>query len=188
MLDLGAQPNVTEAKFRLDVDGAVENHLSLRLDEFMALPKSETFSDMHCVTQWSRYDNHWKGVAARALLAMVKPPAEVNRVIFTAYDGYTRTSGWISSTSPTCTSSTSGKASRSPASMAVRSVCWCRGCICGNRRSGCDGSSLPSATILAFGRSEAITTMPIPGSRSVTVKTTRRNLPRSGGSGSDGIR
>ncbi len=23
---------------------------------------------MHCVTQWSRYDNHWKGVSAQALL------------------------------------------------------------------------------------------------------------------------
>ena len=65
MLDLGAQPNVTEQKFRLDVDGAVENRLSLRLDEFMALPMSDSLSDMHCVTQWSRYDNHWKGVSAR---------------------------------------------------------------------------------------------------------------------------
>ena len=73
MLDLGAQPDVTEQKFRLDIDGAVENRLSLRLDEFMALPMSEDVSDMHCVTQWSRYDNHWKGVSARALLAIVKP-------------------------------------------------------------------------------------------------------------------
>ena len=32
-------------------------------------------SDMHCVTQWSRYDNHWKGVPARALLAIVQPSA-----------------------------------------------------------------------------------------------------------------
>src|SRR5271168_5590310 len=54
VLDLGAQPNVTEQKFRLDVDGAVENRLSLRLDEFMALPQTEYVSDMHCVTQWSR--------------------------------------------------------------------------------------------------------------------------------------
>ena len=70
MLDLGAEPNVTPQKFRLDVDGAVENRLSLRLDEFMALPQTESVSDMHCVTQWSRYDNHWKGVAAQALLAI----------------------------------------------------------------------------------------------------------------------
>jgi DMSO/TMAO reductase YedYZ molybdopterin-dependent catalytic subunit len=89
VLDLGQQPDVTEQKFRLDVDGAVENRLSLRLDEFMALPQSEGFSDMHCVTQWSRYDNHWRGVAARALLNIVHPHPDVRHVIFTAYDGYT---------------------------------------------------------------------------------------------------
>src|SRR3954469_3226058 len=77
VLDLGAQPQVTEQKFRLDVDGAVENRLSLRLDEFMALPQAEDVSDMHCVTQWSRYDNHWKGVPAPALLAIVQPRPEV---------------------------------------------------------------------------------------------------------------
>ena len=82
VLDLGAQPNVTEQRFRLDVDGAVENRLSMRLDEFMALPQSEDVSDMHCVTQWSRYDNHWKGVSARALLAIVRPAPEANHVIF----------------------------------------------------------------------------------------------------------
>jgi DMSO/TMAO reductase YedYZ molybdopterin-dependent catalytic subunit len=89
VLDLGAQPNVTEQRFRLDVDGAVENRLSLRLDEFMALPQTEQVSDMHCVTQWSRYDNHWKGVSAHALLQITKPSTEVNHVIFTSYDGYT---------------------------------------------------------------------------------------------------
>ena len=57
VLDLGIQPEVTPQKFRLDVDGAVENPLSLRLDEFMALPQVESVSDMHCVTQWSNYDN-----------------------------------------------------------------------------------------------------------------------------------
>ncbi len=89
VLDLGQQPNVTEQKFRLDVDGAVENRLSLRLDEFMALPQSEVVSDIHCVTQWSRYDNHWRGVPARALLEIVRPHPHARHVIFTAYDGYT---------------------------------------------------------------------------------------------------
>jgi DMSO/TMAO reductase YedYZ molybdopterin-dependent catalytic subunit len=89
VLDLGQQPHVPEHKFRLDIDGAVENRLSLRLDAFMALPQSEDVSDMHCVTQWSRYDNHWKGVPARALLDIVQPRPEVKHVIFHAYDGYT---------------------------------------------------------------------------------------------------
>jgi DMSO/TMAO reductase YedYZ molybdopterin-dependent catalytic subunit len=89
VLDLGAEPNVTAEKFRLDVDGVVENRLSLTLDDFMALPQTESVSDMHCVTQWSRYDNHWKGVAARDLLRIVQPRPEARHVIFTAFDGYT---------------------------------------------------------------------------------------------------
>lgn len=88
VLDLGSQPDVSEQRFRLDIDGALENRLSLRLDEFMALPQSDGVSDMHCVTQWSRYDNHWTGVSAQALLALVRPAPEVKHVIFHSYDGY----------------------------------------------------------------------------------------------------
>lgn len=89
VLDLGVEPNVTHQKFRLDLDGAVENRLSLNLDEFMALPRTDSVSDMHCVTQWSRYDNHWKGVSAHTILDMVKPAKEARFVIFHSFDGYT---------------------------------------------------------------------------------------------------
>lgn len=89
VLDLGAEPHVTPEKFRLDVDGVVENKLSLRLDEFMALPQADSVSDMHCVTQWSRYDNQWRGVPARTLLDIVKPKSDAGYVIFHSYDGYT---------------------------------------------------------------------------------------------------
>jgi DMSO/TMAO reductase YedYZ molybdopterin-dependent catalytic subunit len=89
VLDLGAQPNVTPERFRLDVDGAVRRPVSLTLAEFMALPQQQTVSDMHCVTQWSRYDNEWRGVAARTLIDMVEPLDSAAHVIFHAHDGYT---------------------------------------------------------------------------------------------------
>ena len=89
VLDLGQQPDVPEMKFRLDLDGAVENRQSLNFAEYMALPTAESVSDMHCVTQWSRYDNHWKGVAARTLIDRVKPDPLARHVVFHAYDGYT---------------------------------------------------------------------------------------------------
>ena len=88
VLDLGAQPEVTPARFRLDIDGAVRHPLSLTLDEFMALPQQDSVSDMHCVTQWSRYDNHWRGVAAAALLDMVAPRDSAAHVVLHGYDGY----------------------------------------------------------------------------------------------------
>ncbi|MSO90390.1 MAG: sulfite oxidase-like oxidoreductase [Acetobacteraceae bacterium] len=89
VLDLGVHPDVPAQKFRLDLDGALENAVSLSLEDFMALPQQGSVSDMHCVTQWSRYDNRWKGVAVSALLALVKPKPEAKHVIFHAHDGYT---------------------------------------------------------------------------------------------------
>ena len=88
VLDLGAEPDVTPQRFRLDVGGAVARPISLTLDAFMALPQQESVSDIHCVTHWSRYDNHWRGVAARTLLDLVQPRDEARHVIFHSYDGY----------------------------------------------------------------------------------------------------
>jgi DMSO/TMAO reductase YedYZ molybdopterin-dependent catalytic subunit len=89
VLDLGAQPDVTPARFRLDIDGAARRPISLTLAEFMALPQQDSVSDMHCVTQWSRYDNRWRGVAARTLLDLVEPRPSARHVILHAHDGYT---------------------------------------------------------------------------------------------------
>jgi DMSO/TMAO reductase YedYZ molybdopterin-dependent catalytic subunit len=89
VLDLGQQPDISAQNFYLDVNGAVETKLHLSLGEFLALPQTETVSDIHCVTQWSRYDNHWKGVAATTLLDAVQPVAGAKHVILHARDGYT---------------------------------------------------------------------------------------------------
>jgi DMSO/TMAO reductase YedYZ molybdopterin-dependent catalytic subunit len=89
VLDLGLQPDVPKAEWRLTVDGLVENPATLSFDALLQLPQTESVSDIHCVTQWSRYDNHWKGVASRDLLALVRPKAEARHVIFHSHDGYT---------------------------------------------------------------------------------------------------
>lgn len=89
VLDLGGEPEVTPQRFRLDIDGVVARPIILTLDEFMALPQQESVSDIHCVTQWSRYDNHWRGVGARAILDLVQPRDEARHVVFHSYDGYT---------------------------------------------------------------------------------------------------
>ena len=89
VLDLGIQPIIDARRFRLDIDGAVRRPLSLRLDDFMALPMQDSTSDMHCVTAWSRYDNRWEGVAARTLIDMVEPSDKAKHVVFHAVDGYT---------------------------------------------------------------------------------------------------
>lgn len=89
VLDLGAQPNIPLDKWRLTIDGAVENPVTLNWEGLKALPQSESVSDMHCVTQWSRYDNRWQGVSGRTVLDLVMPKMEARHVVFHAYDTYT---------------------------------------------------------------------------------------------------
>ena len=89
VLDLGVQPEVAKDTWRLRLEGQVEAPLSLDWEAFMALSQTTTTNDIHCVTQWSRYDNHWQGVPATALLALARPRHAARFVSFTSYDGYT---------------------------------------------------------------------------------------------------
>ncbi|HVZ69239.1 MAG TPA: sulfite oxidase-like oxidoreductase [Rhizomicrobium sp.] len=89
VLDLGVQPQVKPENWRLRIGGLVENPMNFTLEQFHALPQSDFTSDIHCVTSWSRYDNHWRGVSSKTILDLVKPKPEAGYVIFHAYDGYT---------------------------------------------------------------------------------------------------
>ena len=89
VLDLGVQPDVAKDRFRLRVEGLVMNRLAFTWDEFCSLPQSEMVVDIHCVTQWSRYDNRFAGVMVRDLMAIAQPKEEARFVAMTSYDGYT---------------------------------------------------------------------------------------------------
>ena len=89
VLDLGQQPYVARADWRLAVDGLVENPVTLDWAGLMALPQVTWRNDIHCVTTWSRYDNDWDGVPARELLELVRPLDRANAVMLHGYDGYT---------------------------------------------------------------------------------------------------
>lgn len=89
VLDLGAQPRIDLKLWRLTVDGLVENPVTLDWQSFADLPQSDSMSDIHCVTSWSRYDNRWRGVLVRDLLAQVRPKPAARFVLLQSYDTYT---------------------------------------------------------------------------------------------------
>lgn len=89
VLDLGIQPDVPREDWRLMIDGAVENPVTWDWAAFMAQPQVEDMSDIHCVTQWSRYDNRWKGVSTRHIITVVRPAPQAAHVVLHGYDGYT---------------------------------------------------------------------------------------------------
>lgn len=89
VLDLGVQPAIAAGEFRLRLDGLVAAPVVLDWTAFMGLPQAGSVSDMHCVTQWSRYDNRWQGVSARTLIELCRPKDEARHILFHAHDGYT---------------------------------------------------------------------------------------------------
>ncbi len=89
VLDLGQTPRVAPERWTLDVDGAVEAPLHWNWSAFAGQPQAKYVTDIHCVTTWSRYDNHWKGVATGTLLDLVRPRSEARFVVLRSDDGYT---------------------------------------------------------------------------------------------------
>ncbi|MBV7257025.1 sulfite oxidase-like oxidoreductase [Pacificimonas sp. WHA3] len=89
VLDLGIQPDIPKADWTLTVTGLVKTELSLDWDAFAAEPQVEMLSDIHCVTQWSRYDNRWTGVTTRHLAGMAGVSETATHVLLSSYDGYT---------------------------------------------------------------------------------------------------
>jgi len=88
VLDLGYKPTISLDRWRLYVDGEVENPLVLKWDDFMDLPQTEDVSDFHCVTTWSRMDVPWVGVRMLDLAALVQPKETATHVMFYGYDTY----------------------------------------------------------------------------------------------------
>jgi DMSO/TMAO reductase YedYZ molybdopterin-dependent catalytic subunit len=86
VLDLGEQPDIPLTDWRLEVTGLVENTCTLTWDEFLALPQVEDVSDFHCVTTWSRFDNHWGGVRFRTIAELAVPRPEAHFISCTGYD------------------------------------------------------------------------------------------------------
>jgi len=89
VLDLGIVPRIDMASFRLAVEGAVENPLSLGFRDFLDLPQVEEVSDFHCVTGWSRMDLHFGGVRMETVLSLARPHASATHLLQRGHDGYT---------------------------------------------------------------------------------------------------
>jgi DMSO/TMAO reductase YedYZ molybdopterin-dependent catalytic subunit len=86
VLDLGEHPAVALNDWRLEVGGHVEHPFTLTWPEFLALPQVDDVSDFHCVTTWSRYDNHWRGVRFSTIAELAVPLPDAAHVLCTGHD------------------------------------------------------------------------------------------------------
>jgi len=89
VLHYGLVPTADLATWTFTVDGLVERPFALTYDELLALPRSTTRCDIHCVTTWSRYDNSFDGVAVRLLLERAGVRPEARYCLVSAEQGFT---------------------------------------------------------------------------------------------------
>jgi DMSO/TMAO reductase YedYZ molybdopterin-dependent catalytic subunit len=82
-------PKVDVSQWRFRIFGLVDKERNLDFNEFMGLPMVKVFSDIHCVTTWSRLDNLWEGVSASVLKNLVKINPEAGFAIIHASGGFT---------------------------------------------------------------------------------------------------
>ena len=89
VLHEGSVPHFDPARWDFGVFGLVKNPVKLSWEEFNGLPRITTTSDFHCVTRWSRFDNHWEGVAFGEITQLAEPRSEAKYVLVHAEQGYT---------------------------------------------------------------------------------------------------
>jgi DMSO/TMAO reductase YedYZ molybdopterin-dependent catalytic subunit len=85
----GEVPDVDTVTWTLALTGEVEEPVTLSFEELTALPATEVTSDIHCVTRWSRFDAHFKGVHWRELAKLCRPKPSARFAIAHAEHGFT---------------------------------------------------------------------------------------------------
>jgi DMSO/TMAO reductase YedYZ molybdopterin-dependent catalytic subunit len=89
VMNLSYAPKLSTADWKLSVTGLVERELDLDWDAFQALASLEEVVDFHCVTQWSRLNVAWEGVAAATVLDLASPQPNARFAMLHGSDGYT---------------------------------------------------------------------------------------------------
>jgi DMSO/TMAO reductase YedYZ molybdopterin-dependent catalytic subunit len=89
VLHHGGVPRIKPEEWKFRIHGLVEDERTLSFAEFTALPIVEVFSDIHCVTTWSKYDNLWEGISTTVIKDLVKIKSEAKYVMVEGEIGFT---------------------------------------------------------------------------------------------------
>ncbi|MGV9293219.1 sulfite oxidase-like oxidoreductase [Amycolatopsis sp. NPDC003676] len=87
VLSAGPTPRVSTERWEFAVVTESGERRSWSWPELMALPSEKITVDIHCVTQWSKLDTHWRGVSVDTLVGDLDTAADY--VMAHSYGGYT---------------------------------------------------------------------------------------------------
>jgi DMSO/TMAO reductase YedYZ molybdopterin-dependent catalytic subunit len=89
VLHHGKVQTIDTAKWTFTIAGLVDKERALTYEEFIALPHIEVFSDIHCVTTWSRYNNLWEGISTAVIKDLVRLKPEAKYILVQGEGGFT---------------------------------------------------------------------------------------------------
>ncbi|MFC1865744.1 sulfite oxidase-like oxidoreductase [Chloroflexota bacterium] len=77
VLQYGGIHRIEPSKWSFKISGLVKQIKEITYEEFSMLERIKVFSDIHCVTTWSRKDNLWEGPSSKSIkeMAQVLPQA-----------------------------------------------------------------------------------------------------------------
>ena len=77
------------SQWNLSIFGLVKKERVLSYEEFTSLPRVKVFSDVHCVTGWSKLDNLWEGVSTSVVSDLAEIDPEARFLMVHSADGFT---------------------------------------------------------------------------------------------------
>ncbi|MBM4433231.1 MAG: sulfite oxidase-like oxidoreductase [Chloroflexi bacterium] len=89
VLHHGLVPHIDISSWTFTLSGLVKKERKLSYQEFTSLPKVKVYSDMHCVTGWSKLDNLWEGVSTAAVRQLTDVLPEAKFVMVHSEGGFT---------------------------------------------------------------------------------------------------
>ena len=88
VLTFGSTPRIDLDTWQFRIFGLVEEEVTLDWRQFNDLQKTELDAEFHCVTQWSKLQNTWEGVALNDVKKLVSVKPEAKYVMAHCYSGY----------------------------------------------------------------------------------------------------
>jgi DMSO/TMAO reductase YedYZ molybdopterin-dependent catalytic subunit len=89
VLQIGPNPQIDLDTWRFTLREGSRPLKSWSWSEFERLPRRRWEGDIHCVTQWSKFDTRWEGVSVDDLLADAGLAAPTAFALAEGYDDYT---------------------------------------------------------------------------------------------------
>jgi DMSO/TMAO reductase YedYZ molybdopterin-dependent catalytic subunit len=89
VLHYGPAAKIDASQWKFSITGLVDKERELNFTEFSGFKRVKVFSDIHCVTTWTKLDNHWEGPSTSIIKELVEIKSTAKFVIVHAAGNFT---------------------------------------------------------------------------------------------------